>query len=257
MAPFGIYLETRDDGRSMAHVLVLPGCFIKGPNPEATLELVPRAVSDYLAWAKGHGGDFPVPCGNAGEAGSGQVELELAEATRTDAGMESGDKVAIFGPDLIAPTDTEIALYLRMMEYSRADLVEVAGSCSSLALDRQPSGNRRTIRKILRHVAHAEEWYASRLHLDLPVEQTDDVFQELAEVRQAAVERLAVIPFSERARVFSRDEYISSWGAGERWTLRKTLRRFLEHEREHTESIRSILAEFADGLKQEERTEAD
>lgn len=262
MGKYRVYLETREDGRSMAHVLALPGCFVKGPNPDATLERVPEAIESYRAWVVSHGETWPMFADGAvagvsgasetsdGGAGSGAgnapdepAEWELVEATRTDAGMESGDKVAIFGPDLLAPTDAELAVYLRVMGHSRADLLALTETLSEAVLNWQPPDNRRTVRKILHHVARAEYWYTSRLCLDLPVEESEDVFRLLAEVRCEAVNCLVAVPFAERARVIVRDELISAWGAGERWTYRKALRRFVEHEREHVESIRAILAE--------------
>lgn len=243
MAKYRVYLETREDGRSMAHVLALPGCFAKGPNPEATLEQVPGAVAEFLSWLRTHGETLPLWEGGPG-MDVDPDEWELVEATRTDAGMESGDKVAIFGPDLLPPTDAELAAYLRLMEHSRADLLALVGKLPAKVLDRQPSGKRRTIRKVLAHVAHAEEWYLSRLYLELDLDPSEDVFAELTAVRDGAVRRLVSVPFAERSQVFVRDEYISAWGAGERWTFRKALRRFIEHEREHTANIRAILAEF-------------
>jgi uncharacterized damage-inducible protein DinB len=95
-------------------------------------------------------------------------------------------------------------------------------------------------------VGNAEQWYISRLvPLEtLPAEWKHDdemsIFDHLAMVRRTAVARLRGLTEVERSEVF----YPRAWTdhPDEPWTARKVLRRFLEHEREHTGQVREILA---------------
>jgi len=54
-----------------------------------------------------------------------------------------------------------------------------------------------------------------------------------------AYKRLLSLSPLERATVFRIPEYTDN--PDEPWTLRKTLRRFLEHEREHFRNIQELL----------------
>ena len=57
--------------------------------------------------------------------------------------------------------------------------------------------------------------------------------------RRSAVRRLGTLSPHERSQVFRPSRYTDH--PDELWTARKALRRFLEHEREHTAQIEAIL----------------
>jgi len=228
------YLEVRDDGRAMGHVLALPGCFAKGPSREEVIAALPGAIGEYWRWLRRHGEEVP--------SSKGEIAIEVAEVVSSDAGFVSGDKVALFGPDHEPPTDAEVELYLRRMGHSRQDLLSLVRQVPERLLDVAPGEGRRTIRQTLQHIARAEWWYLSRIYREPDVSGVpDDVLAELGWIREEAVARLRAFPAAERSRVFIRDEFVSPWGAGERWTFRKVLRRFIEHEREHTAGIARLL----------------
>ena len=50
-----VYLEVGSDGTCMAHVLNLPGCFVRAPDGDAALGLLPAAIGAYEAWLRRHG----------------------------------------------------------------------------------------------------------------------------------------------------------------------------------------------------------
>jgi hypothetical protein len=60
--------------------------------------------------------------------------------------------------------------------------------------------------------------------------------------RRTAVERLRLLDENERMGVFYPREWTDH--PEEAWTARKMLRRFLEHEREHTAQIQEILNQW-------------
>lgn len=49
------YLEVRDDGRTMGHVLDLPGCFNKAPNQDEAIAKLREAIREYRSWLSRHG----------------------------------------------------------------------------------------------------------------------------------------------------------------------------------------------------------
>jgi uncharacterized damage-inducible protein DinB len=141
------------------------------------------------------------------------------------------------------------------MAHTRADLVALAGNLCEEFLDWEPAPGSWALRRVLRHIGNAEQWYVSRLvpPESLPPEWEDDealpLWEFLEMERRTAVERLRALTAEERAAVF----YPTAWTEhpDEAWTLRKALRRFLEHEREHTAQAREIL-ELRRGVLQAE-----
>jgi uncharacterized damage-inducible protein DinB len=135
---------------------------------------------------------------------------------------------------------------LRLLAHSRADLLALVQPLPDEFLDWQPDPGAHSLRRVLRHVGNAEEWYVSRLvpPETLPPEWEHDKdlapFEFLEMERRTAIARLRQLTEEERSGVFCP----SAWTRHpeEAWTARKVLRRFLEHEREHTGQAREILA---------------
>jgi uncharacterized damage-inducible protein DinB len=136
----------------------------------------------------------------------------------------------------------------RLMGYSRQDLLALVGQLSEEVLEWKPDPESFSILRILRHIGNAEEWYVSRIVAPetLPPEWENDenmpIFAFLEMERRTAIERLRQLNRRECAGEF----YPTQWTdhPEEAWTARKALRRFLEHEREHTAQIQEILDEW-------------
>ena len=103
-------------------------------------------------------------------------------------------------------------------------------------------------RQVLRHIGNAEQWYVSRLVPpdELPAEWDDDEnlhwYEFLKMERETALACLRKLTDQQRSEVF----FPKTWtrNPDEPWTVRKVVRRFLEHEREHIEQIRDSLVEY-------------
>jgi hypothetical protein len=121
---------------------------------------------------------------------------------------------------------------MRLLAYSRRDLLELVSGMSREVLNWQPQANADIegwcIDDILEHVARAERVYASRL--------SGNIFELIDEARRSALERMSRLTEQERTQITQHQ--------GEHWTARKVFRRFLEHERQHTEQINQVLSQF-------------
>jgi uncharacterized damage-inducible protein DinB/predicted RNase H-like HicB family nuclease len=226
--------ELRLDGRTMAHVMDLPGCISKGKSLEEALKNLSEEIQEYYSWLSRHGLS----------AGAFSLEWEMMEVQEGVAPFESGDAAALFQLDLHPPEDEELEEYIRRMEASRKDLLDLVSGLSEEELKKDRGPGKRTIEKILWHIAHAEEWYISRLGLIPELKEFDDFrgtqFEYLKAEREMAYKRLRSLTPLERVTVYRIPEYTDH--PDEPWTSRKVLRRFLEHEREHTRNIKDLLA---------------
>src|SRR5262245_60820223 len=111
---FVVYVEVEEDGSAMAHVPTLPGCISTGLNQAVALGRRPQAVHDYYRWLKSHGEPVPDQID--------PIELDVAGVS-ADTG-HPGDAASFFPTDRAPLTEAEVATLLRLMAYSRKDLLD-------------------------------------------------------------------------------------------------------------------------------------
>jgi len=238
MTRHAVYLEIAEDGRCMAHVPELPGCIVRAPARNQALAQLPGVIRDYYAWLRRHG--------EPSRSGEEPIEIEIAGESSGIGPFDPGSAAALFPPDRKPLSSQEIKDLFRLMAHSRADLLALVRDLPDEVMDYQPHPDSFSIRRLLRHVGNAEEWYVSRLVSPetLPPEWEHDedlpLFEFLEMERRTAQARLCQLTEAERSNVL----YSTVWTdhPQEPWTARKALRRFLEHEREHTAQAREILA---------------
>jgi len=236
MATYRAYLEIDGAGRCLAHVLSLPGCIVRAPSREEALAQLPAAIRSYHSWLRRHGESVEPEAA---------VEVEIAEVQSGLGPFERRSRAALFAPDKQPLSVEELERHLQLLTYSRSDLLDLVGDLSDELLDWQPHAASFSLRSLLRHVGNAEQWYVSRLVPagTLPEEWAADeempLFEFLEMERRTATARLQRLTTEERSATI----YPTAWSyhPEEPWTARKALRRFVEHEREHTDQARQLL----------------
>jgi uncharacterized damage-inducible protein DinB/predicted RNase H-like HicB family nuclease len=238
MTRYPVHLEITDDGRCMAHVLDLPGCIARASSRDEALRQLPEAIRGYHGWLRRHGETAPPE--------DESIEVEIAGESLGLGPFDPGNAAALLPPDREPVAHEEMEHHFRLMAHTRTDLLALVRDLADEVLDWQPDPQSFSIRRLVRHIGNAEEWYVSRLvpPETLPPEWEHDeelpIFEFLEMERRTTVARLRQLSDEERSGVF----YPTRWTQHpeEPWTARKALRRFLEHEREHTAQVREILA---------------
>jgi predicted RNase H-like HicB family nuclease/uncharacterized damage-inducible protein DinB len=229
-----VFLEVGADGRAMAHVPELPGCIAVGETRDDAVAAIPAAIQRYLKWLARHDE----------EAATADSAFEVVEESRGFGPFDPGDKAALFAPDREPVTREEVAERLRLMAFSRQDLLTAVEGLPATALSEEYTEGW-SIDTILRHVGGAEIWYVTRVAHDW---QPDGYSEHRAAAnpidwlnwsREVAAARLRELSAGERSGVFHPTHYTDY--PEETWTARKVLRRFLEHEREHRAQIERLL----------------
>lgn len=228
-----------------AHVAELPGCFTRGETREEVLHALPQEIDRHLSFLREKGRPSP-------ETTKFLVSQEIHGITELG---EAGGAVALFDTDERPVSKKDLDVFLESMQWNREELLRVVRPLPEKARDARPIHDKWTINETLNHVANAEEWYISRLGEDIQEEcegyierldsslQGNDVLRRLAVTRQGAVHALRAA-FSRGVRgTFTRAKYTSH--PEEQWTFRKVLRRFVEHEREHIDTIRRVVEALA------------
>jgi uncharacterized damage-inducible protein DinB len=211
------------DGRWIAHVPDLPGCYSSHTERDTAIAGAPGVVEAYIAWCAGHGirvsGVSP--------------PMVVSEVVRSWQYEPDYEVNAFFAADRPAVASDELPEIKRLLAATRKDLLAALDSLDLDDLQRAIPGERWPIGGVLHHVARGELWYLDRLGLAFPrAELTPEPLEAIEQVRQHT---LSVLPsLSSNTGVVAL--------AGEIWSARKVIRRTLWHERDHTEHITKLRA---------------
>lgn len=246
-----VLLGFDDAGRVEAWVAMRPGCVVFAGKESEALEKIPYAMQEYDRWLSRYGlssvwahfgraaSDVaPAPYVPFGEVRTGVCVVERVYVPEDVIG---GNTAAFFGWDKQVPTDVEIASTLQVLSSSREELWATARALGAERWSERPGGGQRTVIDILRHVAHVEWWYMSRI-VDFPVpeagypEEPEEMEAFLEWTRQRVVERLQALSSEELAAVTVPDTE-----SGERWSARKVLRRLIYYELYHIRQLKKLL----------------
>lgn len=226
MTVYDLYLESGPKRRkTMVHVPDLLGCVANGSTTDAALDATPEAIRAYRR--------FLARNGEAGMVADEVVDLRVVEHVTDGQWLGEGSPYIIFGCDLDPVSDAEIAQADHRLNALLGELAGWAEDQRDDALDAEPAAGR-TGREILLHVIGAQgpalsialgsapgfgaiHGAARRGERPLPV--------ALAEAASLAASQLRAT--TEQQRAHRREMSSGSY------TLRKSIRRMLEHAWEH------------------------
>jgi predicted RNase H-like HicB family nuclease len=227
MTAFGLELESGPKRRkTMVHVPELLGCVAVGATTEAALAAAPDAIRAFRRFMAAHGEPLDP---------DGPVEtVVLAHVTEGD-WLGNGSPYVTFGSDLAPVTDADLEVFLARHRALRAALGTWAGAQPASALDAQPLERGRTARAILLHALGAGGGYlAAALGSGPPGYSALASAAERGEVPlEAAFARSAALVEARLAAATPEDREAVRERSGTTRTLRKAIRRLLEHDWEH------------------------
>jgi hypothetical protein len=234
---YRVGIENNNDDRTIAWALDHPGCFAYGQDSGEAQRNFPQAARDYAAWIAQHGESWL----------DDKVEVIVEETfdvyfinqafERVERGKDTYMVESFFVHDWKPLTPQEIERALKLLAWSRADLVSLVGGLSVEKLNQTYPNERWSINGILNHIGGAEWWYQERIGYPFPEDEKDlpaDPFEGLAVVRDHFNALLPKLDGVNKVIGLER----------EIWSPRKALRRALWHERDHTEHIRKLLLQI-------------
>jgi len=226
-----VCLEVGAEGTG-AFVPSYAGCWVFGRTPERALMKVETAIAEWFRWMERHGEQFPAETKN--------FKVEVAEMMRVDYNpVEAGKPEPLFWSEVAPITKKDVARTLRLMRYSREDLLALTSNLDNECLGWLPPSKPRTIRNCLRHIAYVEPWYLTRLNIELPSKYPRNVFETLDYTRKIVVDHLTILPSEKMRGIFQPRKDRSP--ICNLWTARKVLRRLVDHERLHTRYIEKTM----------------
>lgn len=208
-----IYVAKAPDGTFLANVVDLPGCIARGATREEAVERVRANFGDYVELLRSRGVDLEHVSG----LDPATFVVKEPEARHT------------YPEDFRGMREHELRDFLHQFEASRSALLALVRGLSQEQLETKPSPDDWSIRECLEHIAESEVTFLSRLE---PWPTGD--FATLQAAHRMAFQRFSVMD-AEDAKGEHRI-------MGNRWSARKVARRLLEHEYEHLQQVREVLA---------------
>jgi hypothetical protein len=232
---FQVGIENNFEGRSIAWALEHPGCFAYGMKGQAAMTNLEGALEKYAGWILRHESNTWLSFAESDieMVVNGSWDVYFIDDDMDKTNEADGYSVDSFFPyDWKPLTKIEIKRALKMLAWSRVDLLNSVKGLSEEKLNQTYPGERWSINGILEHVSGAEWWYMDRLGLAFP----------RAEVPEQPLERLEKVRTHFNTLLPKLEGLKQVVGIdGEFWSPRKVLRRALWHERDHIDHISKLI----------------
>ena len=206
-----IYVREQGGG-FLASFAEVPGCVARGGTRDEAVASVRRALPEYLALLTKYG-----------------VSTEhVGDVDPATADVKDYDANGWFEDDFRPLEEHELRDFLHQMEGSRSALLALVRELSPDDMERRPTADMWSVREALEHIATTEATLLSRL------ERWPESLGTLQAVHRMAFQRFSILEPADTKldhRIF-----------GQRWGVRRVMRRILEHEYEHLEHVKQILA---------------
>jgi predicted RNase H-like HicB family nuclease len=225
MTTYDLYLESGPKKKkTMVHVPDLLGCVAVGPTTEDALAATPDAIRAFRRFLRRHGEviDPEAP-----------FDIRVVEHVTEGSWLGNGSPYIILAPDLDPIEDPEVERLLRRVEWMVTDLASwVATQTDERLDDKDVEG--RTARAIMLHVLGAQGNYLSAALSGAKGFGAVHGAAERGEIDLATALYRTIPLMYERVDQTTYEERNAIRELSSRqYTLRKALRRMLEHDWEH------------------------
>lgn len=207
-----IYATEAQPGYFLAIIPILPGCVASGKTRDEAIAKARRVFHDYRALLEAHGVAI-------------DHWKDLDAETLPVGELENAPLV----PGEDRPFEEhEIRDFIHQYEASRAAVMALVSKLTVDRLEQKPNDDTWSVRQALEHMMTTDIALLSRLE-KWPADPLSSY---------QGVHRLIIQRFS----VMEPDDWRDHTIMGRRWTTKRVMRRLLEHEFEHYQHIREIIA---------------
>jgi predicted RNase H-like HicB family nuclease/uncharacterized damage-inducible protein DinB len=207
-----IYVLQAEDSYFLARVPAFPGCNATGTTRDEAIANARKAFRAYRELLEARG----VSVEHWKDIDPATLTVEDAPAT----GLFPGEDVPL--------EEHELRDFLHQFEASRAALISLVKGLGSDQLEQKPTETMWSVREALEHIMEADIQFLAKLE-----KWPDDPFGTLQATHRIAFQRFSVMETSD---------WVDHEVMGRRWTTKRVMRRLLEHEFEHYNHIKEIMA---------------
>ena len=216
-----IYVTEPREGYWLASIPAVMGCNASGKTPDDAIANVRLAFRAYLELLEARG-----------------VSVEHWKGLDPDRFPVAEASGPLFPEDQAPLEEHDLRDFLHVFEAQHAALIALAGSLPADELERAPDAETWSARAALEHMMSTQATLLSRLE-----RWPEDPFNTLQAIHRVVFQRFTAMEPKDAAGV----KVIS----GRPWTVRRVMRRILEHEWEHYGHIKEIIAALGPARKKE------
>jgi len=214
-----IYVTEARAGYWLASIPAVMGCNASGKTRDDAIANVRRAFRAYIALLETRG-----------------VSVEHWKDLDPDAFAVAESDGPLFPEDQRPIEEHDLRDFLHVFEAQHAALIALASTLSADELERAPDPDTWSVREALEHMMNTQTSLLSRLE-----KWPDDPFNTLGSLNRVVYQRFTAMEPADTKGV----KVIR----GRPWTVRRVMRRILEHEWEHFGHVQEIIAALGGSRK--------
>ena len=219
MSEPNIYVTEARAGYWLASIPAVMGCNASGKTRDDAIANVRRAFRAYIALLETRG-----------------VSVEHWKDLDPDAFAVAESDGPLFPEDQRPIEEHDLRDFLHVFEAQHAALIALASTLSADELERAPDPDTWSVREALEHMMNTQTSLLSRLE-----KWPDDPFNTLGSLNRVVYQRFTAMEPADTKGV----KVIR----GRPWTVRRVMRRILEHEWEHFGQVQEIIAALGGSRK--------
>ena len=219
MSQPNIYVTEARAGYWLASIPAVMGCNASGKTREEAIANARRAFRAYLELLDARG-----------------VSVEHWKGLDPDAFAVAESDGPLFPEDQRPIEEHDLRDFLHVFEAQHAALIALASTLSAEELERSPEPDTWSVREALEHMMNTQTSLLSRLE-----KWPDDPFNTLGSLHRVVYQRFTAMEPADTKGV----KVIR----GRPWTVRRVMRRILEHEWEHFGQVQEIIAALGGSRK--------
>jgi predicted RNase H-like HicB family nuclease len=214
-----IYVTEGRAGYWIASIPAVMGCNASGKTREEAIANARRAFRAYIELLDARG-----------------VSVEHWKGLDPDAFAVAESDGPLFPEDQRPIEEHDLRDFLHVFEAQHAALIALASTLSADELERAPDADTWSVREALEHMMNTQTSLLSRLE-----KWPDDPFNTLGSLHRVVYQRFTAMEPNDTKGV----KVIR----GRPWTVRRVMRRILEHEWEHFGHVQEIIAALGGSQK--------
>jgi len=214
-----IYVTEGRAGYWIASIPAVMGCNASGKTRDEAIANARRAFRAYIELLDARG-----------------VSVEHWKGLDPDAFAVAESDGPLFPEDQRPIEEHELRDFLHIFEVQHAALIALAGTLSADELERAPDADTWSVREALEHMMNTQASLLSRLE-----KWPDDPFNTLGSIHRVVFQRFTAMDAADTKGM----KIIR----GRPWTVRRVMRRILEHEWEHFGHVQEIIAALGENRK--------
>jgi predicted RNase H-like HicB family nuclease len=207
-----IYVIQAEDSYFLARVPAFPGCNATGTTRDEAIANARKAFRAYRELLEARG----VSVEHWKDIDPATLRVEDAPAT------------GLFPAEDVPLEEHELRDFLHQFEASRAALISLVKGLGSDELEQKPTETMWSVREALEHIMESDVGFLAKLE-----KWPGDPFGTLQATHRIAFQRFSIMEASD---------WVDHEVMGRRWTTKRVMRRLLEHEFEHYNHIKEIMA---------------